>query len=120
MLDTGSGKGVLVDFLKKEGLNAFGVDARPRGRTADGIVQGRAEALPFRSESFDFIFSTGLFDSGVYDQDQLRMADEMARVLKPGGVYISFGNLNGQEKLNGAFERLLDEARYCQVYRKKS
>jgi SAM-dependent methyltransferase len=64
-------------------------DLLDRGRAraaADGLdvrfEQADAEALPFDDDSFDIVLST----FGVmFTPDQQRAADEMLRVLKPGG-----------------------------------
>ncbi len=84
----GSGNSVFLDYLKKEGVNAFGVDARPRGNKESPQVLARIEQLPFPNESFDVIFSSAVFDSTVYTQDQQLMLEEIKRVLKHGGIYV--------------------------------
>ena len=122
ILEIGSGSNVLLKFFQGKGHNIVGVDARPRGGKEGKIVAGRIEQLPFQDETFDLIISNSVFDDIVYNQDQLSMVKEMARVLKKGGVY--FGMLNSmanKASLDEYFETFKD----CEgtngsiVYRKK-
>ena len=55
ILDIGSGQGLMLEYLKKRGLDVVGVDARPRGKRDLPQVQARAERLPFADEKFDVI-----------------------------------------------------------------
>lgn len=57
----------------------------PNGR----IVAERADmrALPYRDESFDFAWSVSAFGQLGEEQEILAHLDEVARVLKPGGLY---------------------------------
>ena len=88
ILDIGSGQGLMLEYLKKRGLDVVGVDARPRGKRDLPQVQARAERLPFADEKFDVIISYQLFDSSMYRQDQAEMINEITRVLKKGGIYV--------------------------------
>ena len=47
--------------------------------------------MPFPDESFDVVFSSAVFDSSVYKQDQVLMLKEIKRVLKYGGIYVRTG-----------------------------
>lgn len=89
VLEVGSGNSVFLDYLRKKGVSAFGVDARPRGNKESPQVLARIEQLPFLAESFDAIFSSAVFDSTVYKQDQDLMLQEIERVLKHGGIYVN-------------------------------
>ena len=91
VLDVGSGKGLFMEAAKKRGMNIVGVDARPRGPGTEPQVAARIEQLPFADATFDLALSTGIFDKDVYLQDQKTMLEEIARVLKPGGIYIGSG-----------------------------
>src|SRR3989344_2912820 len=62
----------------------------PNGST----ILARIEQLPLPDNSFDEIFSYGLFDSDEYDQDKKLMLTEICRVLRKGGVYFVV-NLSG-------------------------
>lgn len=122
VLEIGSGNSVFLKYLQKQGLNAIGVDANPRGERTEGVVQARIEKLPFPDETFGLVFSHSVFDSGVYHQDQSAMIKEIARVLKPEGIYID--TLNFDFNKNLLFERyfqiLLKNGHYdSSFYRKK-
>ncbi len=88
VLEVGSGNSVFLNYLRKEGVSALGVDVRPRGNKESPQVLARIEQLPFPDESFDVIFSSAVFDSSVYKQDQELMLKEIMRVLKHGGIYV--------------------------------
>ena len=78
-------------------LKATGLDLSPsytekarravKKWTQAEIVQGQAEALPFDSESQDFIISIYLFHE-IPPRVRKMVAGEIARVLKPGGKFI--------------------------------
>src|SRR4030095_4083558 len=49
-------------------------------------VVGDAHALPFRDSSFDWVFAFNVFE---HLRDPARVAEEILRVLKPGGAFAS-------------------------------
>ena len=49
------------------------------------LFLGEAEALPFKDDTFDHVLSFGAFN---YFNDPLRSLQEMARVIKPGGLIV--------------------------------
>ncbi|MBL8857340.1 MAG: methyltransferase domain-containing protein [Planctomycetes bacterium] len=57
-------------------------------RIADRLVRGDAKALPFHDAGFDAVVN--LFSSFGYfgDDGDRRMLDEIARVLRPGGLLV--------------------------------
>jgi SAM-dependent methyltransferase len=85
-LDVGCGKGELVKELRALGCDAVGVEIDPgeiaicRAAGLD-VDQGAAEALPYRSASFDRIVSSVVLPY----TDERRAVGELSRVLKPGG-----------------------------------
>jgi len=91
VIDAGCGLANTVWGLKHAGFNAFGVDYAPRtvetvNRLAPDLNVQRADVrqLPFPDGHFDGIWSLGVvehFIDGYRD-----ILDEMARVLKPGGL----------------------------------
>jgi ubiquinone/menaquinone biosynthesis C-methylase UbiE len=91
ILEVGCGSGVFLNHLHNNGHNAIGVEARPRG-IIENVVAARIEALPFRDASFDVILSSVVFDDGAYNHSHPMMLKEMARVLRPGGTYVSRGD----------------------------
>lgn len=77
--------------------NLYGIDLLPeRVETArqrlpkSEIVLGRAEKLPWTGESFDLVFQFTLFSSMVSLPSRQEAAQEIWRVLKPGGHFVSF------------------------------
>lgn len=94
VLDCGMGPGRLLVELDRRGWSVAGVDvsgemvSRARTRlpqSADDLHEAPVESLPFPSESFDAAVSTGVME---YVSDVPRALGEVARVLRPGGLFI--------------------------------
>lgn len=90
LLDLGCGSGRHLGVLRAFGLEAVGLEkAASLSRKAaqrGPAVRGDMLALPFRSGSFDAVacFYSSIFFFGARDLDAVR---EVARVLRPGGVF---------------------------------
>jgi len=97
-VDVGCGEGHLVRLMTRHGAKAFGVECNPKqlevahaAKPVAGEVyyDGRAEDLPFASDSIDVV----VFFNSLHhvDVDNMTLAlSEAARVLKSGGVlYVS-------------------------------
>ncbi|MBI1180770.1 MAG: methyltransferase domain-containing protein [Alphaproteobacteria bacterium] len=94
-LDYGCGAGRSTRLLKRQGLEATGVDisgsmlAEARRHDPSGdyrqIDSGR---LPFDDGSFDLAFSSFVFFEIPSLDEMARVAAEIRRVLRPGGVLI--------------------------------
>ena len=93
LLDVGCGDGALAAELARRGAFVTGLDTNPvmiaaaRQRSESEstplrLVEGRAEALPFEGNSFDYTVSVTTL---CFVQEARRAVVEMARVLKPGG-----------------------------------
>ena len=93
VLDVATGSGNAAIAAARCGADVIGIDYVPalleRGRRraeAEGVqielVEGDAEAIPFVDRSFDTVLS--VFGS-MFAPDQQRAADELARVVRPGG-----------------------------------
>ncbi len=116
ILEIGSGNAKMLDYFKKLlGKNVVGVDVRSRGNRDSPQVIARAEQLPFADQSFDVIFSVGAFDQEIYNQDQLLMMQEIARVLKHGGIFVAFADFIPAE-VEGL--NLIESDRPKSVYKK--
>ncbi|WP_017570684.1 class I SAM-dependent methyltransferase [Nocardiopsis halotolerans] len=94
VVDVGGGPGYFADELRAAGARCLCVDSdaaemRLHGRDADAYgVQGSALDLPLRDGSVDVCFSSNVLE---HVPDRTRMADEMVRVTRPGGlVYLSY------------------------------
>lgn len=101
LLDVGCGGGLLSEAFAARGLEVTGIDASPHSLTAarvhaagNGLSidyrDGRAEALPFDDASFDVVACCDMLEH-VDDIDAVLA--EIARVLKPGGVFL-FDTIN--------------------------
>jgi SAM-dependent methyltransferase len=95
VLEIGLGLGADHERLAKTGARLHGIDLSTRaveitrlrlslqGLTSDLRVAD-AEALPFRNNSFDFVYSWGVIH---HTTDTAKAAREILRVLKPGGHF---------------------------------
>ena len=94
VLDVACGTGNAAIPAARAGASVVGLDLAPRllegGRAnarAAGVdvewVEGDAEDLPFEDASFDRVFSTF---GHIFAPRHRRVADEMTRVCRPGGV----------------------------------
>ncbi len=116
ILELGSGKALFLQYAKNNGINAIGVDIEPRGDFKGSQVIARIEQLPFPDESFDIIYSSFVFDSGVYDQDQSLMMKEAHRVLKKDGIYVT---VEMHASLNEHYFKLIESLLPTRIWRKK-
>ncbi|MHB1286577.1 MAG: class I SAM-dependent methyltransferase [Leptospirales bacterium] len=93
VLDLACGPGTALRHVWRDdpGFSGFGCDfsremvkiARGRVRGAGGIVADQ-DLLPFAAESFMTVVSSM---GTIFSSDPGRQIDEVARILKPGGVY---------------------------------
>jgi SAM-dependent methyltransferase len=95
VLDVGGGAGYISDALRAAGGRVICVDVdagelRGRGGAPVGAVLGSALDLPFATGSIDICMSSNVLE---HVPDPERMAAEMLRVTRPGGlVYLSYTN----------------------------
>lgn len=92
--DLGCGSGVFTELLRREGLNAVGLDISPRlvalGRAKYPgleLIEGDAEALPFPDASLDGVLLSGLVH---HFPNPRPLAAEVFRVLRAGGRFMAF------------------------------
>jgi len=78
----------------------------PEAQARLHLQQGNAFALGFEPESFDVVYHTGVIEHFLAD-DQVRILSEIARVLKPGGSYLSL-NPCSRGRLYVAMKRYLE------------
>lgn len=89
VLEVGCGTGALAAELARRGAKVWGLDtsaemltvARQRVGRGVGLMQGEAEALPFRNGWFE----RAVLRCVVHLLDRARALPELARVLAPGG-----------------------------------
>ena len=92
-LDYGCGAGRATRLLKREGLDAVGVDiseamlavARENDPQGD-YRQIESGVIPFENESFDLAFSSFVFFEIPSVAEMTKAAADIRRVLKPGGA----------------------------------
>lgn len=96
LLEVGYGQGTDLVQFAKSGAICTGIDYTPkhfelaklnfqlRGLEAD-LHLGDAANLPFKDNSFDRVYSTGVLH---HTPDIKKCIEEVYRVLKPGGVFV--------------------------------
>jgi SAM-dependent methyltransferase len=105
LLDVGGGPGFFADAFEARGAAYVGLDADPGELALHGrrpgprTVLGDGTALPFLDDAFDVAYSSNVAE---HVREPWRMADEMVRVTRPGGlVFLSytlwFGPWGGHE-----------------------
>ncbi|MFC7724507.1 class I SAM-dependent methyltransferase [Nocardioides sp. GCM10028917] len=104
LLDVGGGPGYFRDAFRAAGAAYLALDSdvgelAGAGDIGAGTVVGSGMELPFRTASVDVCYSSNVLE---HVPDPWRMAEEMVRVTRPGGlVFISyttwFGPWGGHE-----------------------
>jgi 2-polyprenyl-3-methyl-5-hydroxy-6-metoxy-1,4-benzoquinol methylase len=95
VIDVGAGTGLFSRELRAAGARCVGIDHDldelvSLGVPAENSLVASALALPFRSGCADVCFSSNVLE---HVAEPWRMADELVRVTKPGGVvFLSFTN----------------------------
>jgi 2-polyprenyl-6-hydroxyphenyl methylase/3-demethylubiquinone-9 3-methyltransferase len=95
-LDVGCGGGLLAEEFAALGCDVVGLDpsgvsletARAHARTSGleiEYVQGSGEQLPFEDAAFDIVYCCDVLE---HVDDLPRVIGEIARVLRPGGVFL--------------------------------
>lgn len=93
VLDVGGGPGYFASAFRDAGAKYTPLDADAGelaglGEPEPGTVLGSGMDLPFADASFDITYSSNVLE---HVSNPWRMADEMVRVTKPGGlVYLSY------------------------------
>ena len=108
-LDLGCGVGRTCIYLAAAGWRVDGVDFVPEAitlaeeRVAQAGVADRVRlfcasvtAMPFLSETYDLAIDIGCMHALV-GEDLRAYAGEVARLVRPGGIYLLFAHLRDQE-----------------------
>ena len=98
VLDVGCGTGFATEGLLQETEHVHGLDQSPHQlekafekfgkRGAVQFYQGDAERLPFASDQFDIVWSSGSIE---YWPNPVQALEELRRVGKPGGQVLVVG-----------------------------
>jgi SAM-dependent methyltransferase len=100
VLEDGCGTAYVSAWLARQGARPIGLDNSPaqlatarrlqtEHQLTFPLINGFAESLPFRDESFDFVVSE--YGAAIWS-DPYRWIPEAARVLRPGGELLFLGN----------------------------
>lgn len=83
-LEAGCGSGIYIDFIRKEGRKAWGVDFSFDAARISGQINASALSLPFADNSFDVVLSIHMIEHlNIHDTDLF--LNECRRVLKNKG-----------------------------------
>ncbi|KKT42305.1 MAG: hypothetical protein UW30_C0001G0030 [Candidatus Giovannonibacteria bacterium GW2011_GWA2_44_13b] len=92
ILDVGSAEGEFAMWAKEHGLSdkIYSLDSAAYQENADNMVRSRAEALPFKDESFDMTISDCSMPIMLYEAENSEksikeMVSEIIRVTKKNG-----------------------------------
>lgn len=101
ILDIGSGRGIFARHLAEAGFRVIGIDfekniiQKTNGQIKDWGLEGKAKFveanvldIPFTDASFDGACDFGLLEN-LYEKDWQNYAEEINRILKPGGFYLN-------------------------------
>nr|WP_202436999.1 class I SAM-dependent methyltransferase [Streptomyces sp. SID5910] len=97
LLDVGCGTGIVTGRLAagRAGLRVTGADLAPEmtrraaRRLPGAVVLADSRRLPFRDGEFDAVSSVWLLHLAAGAEDVRAVVGECARVLRPGGVYVT-------------------------------
>ncbi|WP_030246093.1 MULTISPECIES: class I SAM-dependent methyltransferase [unclassified Streptomyces] len=97
LLDVACGTGIVTRRLAaaRDGIRVTGVDLTPAmarqaaTRLPGAVVLADSRRLPFRDGEFDVVSSVWLLHLAAGPADARAIVGECARVLRPGGVYVT-------------------------------
>ena len=92
ILDIGCGLGMYTEAFRRYTPHVYGTEvehdrARHAAARAAGVVQAVGEALPFRSDVFDVVYSHEVLEHVTDDRQVVR---EAVRVTRPGGYVVTY------------------------------
>jgi ubiquinone/menaquinone biosynthesis C-methylase UbiE len=102
VLVVGAGQGLVVEEIRKAGLECDGVDLSremirfARLRRGIALIHAHARALPFADQAYEsVVFATGVIDFAADDDAIKRMLQEGRRVVRNSGtVFVAFYRLS--------------------------
>lgn len=108
VLDIGSATGKYISHFRDDGYHAIGLDKFDFSVKSNDLVLGDMANLPFKENSFDFIYSIG--NTLVHAKTRGEFADiilNCMKLLKPGGKFL-FQILNYDRILDNNIKQLPD------------
>ncbi len=99
-LDLGCGQGWYLAEMNRVGFHVDGTDyssgqlekaivhLQAKGLGGGNLEQADAAALPFADDSYDFVYSINAVHHMIEGDAQTKALAEVARVLRPGGVFL--------------------------------
>lgn len=84
ILDVGCGRGVYVDFFRKNGFKAWGIDFSKEAAKISQLPVASALKLPFKDGSFDILLSIHMIEH-LNPREAVLFFAECRRVLKKDG-----------------------------------
>ncbi|MDF9816536.1 class I SAM-dependent methyltransferase [Streptomyces sp. SPB162] len=110
LLDVGCGTGLVTERLARPGLRVLGVDASAgmasvaAGRVGSGVVLGDSRRLPFAGGCVDAVCAVWLLH---LLPDAAEVIAECARVLRPGGVFVTTVDKDAAHAVGSDIDALL-------------
>lgn len=119
LLDLGCGTGLVTERLERPGLSVFGVDAAEgmarvaKRRIGGSVVLGNCHRLPFADASLDAVSAVWLLH---LLPDAPEVVAECARVLRPGGVFVTTVDKDSGHDMDSDVDALLAPFRVRKAY----
>lgn len=104
VLDLGCGVGANLEFLKKRGFKTYGIDIsetackKAKKKCVGEITCGNATKLPYPDNFFDLVTDVACLYV-LKRKDILKAIEEVKRVLKPNGYFLSFMYFYGTKRV---------------------
>lgn len=120
VLDIGCASGTLLDILaNKYGICGVGMDITPtslkksiKNENPNKFVLAKAESIPFKENSFDFVVSFGTFE---HLDDVKAAISEVGRVLKKGGKALVWQAVKDHRYSLDWLSKILNPSRHKQI-----
>ncbi|MFD5425151.1 class I SAM-dependent methyltransferase [Streptomyces sp. NPDC127084] len=118
LLDIGCGTGLVTERLHRPGLRVIGVDssagmARIAARRVGDVVLADVRRLPLPAASVDVVSAVWLLH---LVRDARAVVAEVARVLRPGGVFIATVDKDAGHDVGCDIDAVLEPYRTAEAY----
>ncbi len=94
ILDLGGGEGSFATFVNSQpNVTCVNLDYQDWPFKKGSLsVRANVHQIPFGKKTFEIVYAGSLLDSHMYPFDLTKLSAEIYRVLKNGGIFISFTN----------------------------